>query len=83
MSCRQRGKWALGEGVAVVQQNLLDQLRVGDEDRLQAKVAVDHDRRVVEILPPTRHWLAHEAGKQAKERKPPSRGLRNLDYGRV
>jgi hypothetical protein len=29
-------EWALGEGVAIVQQTLLDQFRVRDEERLQA-----------------------------------------------
>jgi len=42
---------ALGEGVAVVQQDLLDQLRIHDEDGLEAKIVIDHDGLVVEIFP--------------------------------
>jgi len=76
-------KRALGEGVAVVQQNLLGQLRVGDKYRLEAKVAVDHDRLVVEILPPARHRVAHQAGKQAEKRQPSGRRFRHFDYARI
>ena len=72
-----------GVALAVVEQDLLDQLRIHDEDDLEAERAVDHDWLVIEVLGPARDRIGKHARDQQGEGKPPFGRLRHLDYGRV
>ena len=76
-------KRPFGKTLAIVEQDLLDQLRIHYENGLEPESAVDHDRLVVEVLRPARDRVSDRAEHKQQERQPPRGRPWHFDYGRV